>query len=283
MLNEIVQRAPLYLLAAVRCFALILTLPLFSMQNVSRVAKIALAGYMAFLIFPSAYGQSWQIAEYHVAKNIFSGAFSLQYILLLIGEGLIGIIIGFFISMIFSAFSSAGQFFSYQMGFAASEVYDALAQVENPLMGQYLNLMAMLIFIQVDGFQELFLGGILRSFESLNAFSLVFYKDNFITFLLTGLTDLFFDAMMISLPLVGTLFLISVTMGILSKAAPQMNLLSEGLPMTILTSFLILLNLYCILLYHKFVKKASKSLLQRLQIPLPFVIKNCQIHADFQI
>lgn len=240
MLNEIVQRAPLFLLVAVRCFALLMTLPLFSMQNVSRIAKIALAGYMAFIVLPSAYGQSWQLVEYHIAKDIFSGAFSLHYIFLLIGEGLIGVITGFYISMIFAAFSSAGQFFSYQMGFAASEVYDALAQIENPLMGQYLNLLAMLLFIQVDGFQELFLGGILRSFESLNAFSLVFYKNEFITFLLTGLTDLFFDAMMISLPLVGTLFLISVTMGILSKAAPQMNLLSEGLPLTILTSFLIL-------------------------------------------
>ncbi|MBE6347706.1 MAG: flagellar biosynthetic protein FliR [Spirochaetaceae bacterium] len=240
MLNEIVQRAPLFLLVAVRCFALLMTLPLFSMQNVSRIAKIALAGYMAFIVLPSAYGQSWQLAEYHIAKDIFSGAFSLHYIFLLIGEGLIGVITGFYISMIFAAFSSAGQFFSYQMGFAASEVYDAFAQIENPLMGQYLNLLAMLLFIQVDGFQELFLGGILRSFESLNAFSLVFYKNEFITFLLTGLTDLFFDAMMISLPLVGTLFLISVTMGILSKAAPQMNLLSEGLPLTILTSFLIL-------------------------------------------
>ena len=240
MLNEIVQRAPLFLLVAVRCFALLMTLPLFSMQNVSRIAKIALAGYMAFIVLPSAYGQSWQLAEYHIAKDIFSGTFSLHYIFLLIGEGLIGVITGFYISMIFAAFSSAGQFFSYQMGFAASEVYDALAQIENPLMGQYLNLLAMLLFIQVDGFKELFLGGILRSFESLNAFSLVFYKNEFITFLLTGLTDLFFDAMMISLPLVGTLFLISVTMGILSKAAPQMNLLSEGLPLTILTSFLIL-------------------------------------------
>lgn len=240
MLNEIVQRAPLFLLVAVRCFALLMTLPLFSMRNVPRVAKIALAGYMAFIVLPSAYGQSWQLAEYHIAKDIFSGAFSLHYIFLLIGEALIGVITGFYISMIFAAFSSAGQFFSYQMGFTASEVYDALAQIENPLMGQYLNLLAMLLFIQVDGFQELFLGGILRSFESLNAFSLVFYKNEFITFLLTGLTDLFFDAMMISLPLVGTLFLISVTMGILSKAAPQMNLLSEGLPLTILTSFLIL-------------------------------------------
>ena len=83
MLNEIVQRAPLFLLVAVRCFALLMTLPLFSMQNVSRIAKIALAGYMAFIVLPSAYGQSWQLAEYHIAKDIFSGAFSLHYIFLL--------------------------------------------------------------------------------------------------------------------------------------------------------------------------------------------------------
>ncbi|HUH44525.1 MAG TPA: flagellar biosynthetic protein FliR, partial [Treponemataceae bacterium] len=45
---------------------------------------------------------------------------------------------------------------------------------------------------------------------------------------------------LIALPIVGTLFLITVTMGILSKAAPQMNLLSEGLPITILTAFFLL-------------------------------------------
>ena len=46
--------------------------------------------------------------------------------------------------------------------------------------------------------------------------------------------------MVIALPMVGTLFLVSVSMGILSKAAPQMNLLSEGLPITILTAFFLL-------------------------------------------
>ena len=73
----------------------------------------------------------------------------------MIGEALIGVITGFFINMIFSTFSSAGQFFSYQMGFGASEVYDALAQIENPLLGQYLNLIAMLVFLQINSFQTL--------------------------------------------------------------------------------------------------------------------------------
>ena len=220
-----------------------MTLPLFSMRGIPRVAKIALAGYMAFMILPSVYNNGWQFNDYIAAKDIASGAFSAQYIMLLLGEGLIGIIIGFYVSLFFAAFSSAGQFFSFQMGFSAAEAYDALSQIENPLMGQYLNLVAMLVFLQTNGFQKIFLNGLMHSFESINAYSLVFCKENFIRFLLRGLSDLFLDGMMIAFPLVGTLFLISLTMGLLSKAAPQMNLLSEGLPITITVSFLILLVL----------------------------------------
>jgi flagellar biosynthetic protein FliR len=47
--------------------------------------------------------------------------------------------------------------------------------------------------------------------------------------------------MVIALPIVGTLFLINVAMGLLSKAAPQMNLLSEGFPITILVTFFLLM------------------------------------------
>lgn len=249
MPERILTQAPLFLLAAVRCFAMLMTLPLISMQNVPRVAKVALAGYMAFLVLPSAYSAGWE------QFSFATGSFSLQYVLFLIGEAFIGIITGFYISIIFSAFSSAGQFFTFQMGFGASEVYDALAQVSNPLMGQYLNLIAMLIFLQTKGFQRLFLGGVLRSFESLNSVILVSQREHFLKFLLSGLSDLFFDAMLIALPIVGTLFLISITMGILSKAAPQMNLLSEGLPITILVAFFLLtalLPVMCDFFSHSF-------------------------------
>ena len=64
-----------------------------------------------------------------------------------------------------------------------------------------------------------------------------------LTFVLKGLTELFLDAMMISLPMIASLFLVTTSMGILSKAAPQMNLLSEGLPITILVTFFLLTQL----------------------------------------
>ena len=229
MLEQIVARFPFFILVAARCFAIFLTVPLLASRAVPQAARVALAGYAAFLVLPEAYAQGW---------NVYP--FSLEYALILIGEVLLGIISGFYIAMLFAAFSSAGQFFTYQMGFGASEVYDALSQIENPLMGQYLNLIALILFMQTGGFQKLFLSGI---FNSLNAFALVAHQQDFMRFLLTGLSKLFFNAMVIAMPLVGTLFLVALAMGILSKAAPQMNLLSEGLPITILVAFFLLSTL----------------------------------------
>ena len=172
MLERIVSDAPVFLFVAVRCFATIMTLPLFSSRTVPRTAKIALAGYMAFFIFP----------QISLADGIFSsyksyispeGNFSLEYILLLAGEAMIGIILGFFVQIIFASFSTAGQFFAFQMGLSASEVYDSLSQVENPLMGQFFNFMAMLVFLQNNWLQMLLLKGMSESFKVISAISIV--------------------------------------------------------------------------------------------------------------
>src|SRR5574344_24688 len=235
MIDSIVAHAPVFLLIAVRCFALLMTLPLFSMRSVPRTAKIALAGYMAYLIMPFT-----NFSTVYGAYISPSGQFDLTYIALLTGEAMIGVIMGFYITIIFSAFSTAGQFFAFQMGLSASEVYDSLSQVENPLMGQYLNLIAMLIFLQNHWFQKLFLKGLVTSFKTINAFSIINNSDQLLKFLLGGLSTLFKDALIISLPIMGTLFLINIAMGILSKAAPQMNLMADGFPIMMLTAFFII-------------------------------------------
>jgi flagellar biosynthetic protein FliR len=222
-------KAPLFFLVSVRIFAMISTTPLLSTRAVPRIAKIALAGLVAFLVMPSAYGTLLDVP-----------GFSAEYVLFAVGEALLGVLTGFFISIIFATFSTAGQFFSYQMGFGVSEVYDALAQIENPLMGQFLNFIAVLIFLQIKGFQTLFLGGVLRSFQSINCFLFIERQELLTSFLLTNLSSLFLNAMMIAMPVMGTLFLVHVSMGLLSKAAPQMNLLSEGFPITILLTFFLL-------------------------------------------
>ena len=234
MLNEILSQAPVFLLIFARIFAMLLVLPMFSMRSASRVAKVALAGYIAFFIFGTC------DLSYYLPYIAQDGSFSMEYFLILIGEVLIGIILGFFITMIFSAFSTAGQFLAFQMGFSAASSYDSLSQVENPLMGQFFNLIAMLVFMQTHWFQKLFLQGLVTSFSSLNAISIVKSTESIVKFVILGLSSLFVDALVISLPVMGSLFLISICTGLLTKAAPQMNLLSEGFPIMIMLAFVII-------------------------------------------
>jgi flagellar biosynthetic protein FliR len=229
ILSEILAAAPAFLLIAVRALAMIETAPLLSSDSIPQIAKVSLAGFAAYAAFPSALVRDWVLAP-----------FGLSFIFLIFGEALIGIIIGLYLTIIFAAFSTAGQFFSLQMGFGASETFDPLSQVENPLMGQYLNLVAMLVFVTLNGFRELFLGGFWRSLQTINVMSLVTGKENIVVMLLAGLSRLFLDAMVISMPILGTLFLTSLATGLISKAAPQINILSEGFPISITVAFFLI-------------------------------------------
>jgi len=231
ILNEILAAAPAFFLIAARAFAMIQTAPLLNSDSIPQVAKLSLAGFVAYTSFNSALISSWVIAP-----------FDISFIFLVIGEALIGIIIGFFLALIFAAFVTAGQFFSLQMGFGASETFDPLSQIENPLLGQYLNLVAMLVFVTIDGFRELFLGGFHRSLQSINVMSIINGRENIVTLVLAGLSRLFMDAMVIALPILGTLFLISLSTGLISKAAPQINILSEGFPISIMVAWILILS-----------------------------------------
>ena len=248
VMQNILTFGPVFLLIAARAIAMIEVSPLLSSEAIPQTAKIALAGLAAFAVLPTA--------EVFFAVNsprsglitipggtlsdLRAEAFSLRFVLLLIGEGIIGIIMGFYLTVIFAAFSTAGQFFSLQMGFGASETFDPLSQIENPLMGQYLNLVSMLIFVTIGGFHQLFLGGFWRSVQTINIISLVEGREPVITMMASGLTRLFRDAMIISLPILGTLFLTSLTTGLISKAAPQINILSEGFPISISVAFILI-------------------------------------------
>ena len=71
MLDQIVANAPVYLLIAGRCFALVMTLPLFSLRTVPRIAKVAFTGYLAYIMVPHA-DMSLYALNYRAAERTFS-------------------------------------------------------------------------------------------------------------------------------------------------------------------------------------------------------------------
>lgn len=189
-----------------------------------------MALFMAMVIFPGVVERGYVVPDNFV-----------HYALVLLGEVLIGLILGFFLVVIYDIFQVAGQFFSLQMGFGASEVFDPLAQVEIPLIGQFLNLIAMLVFVVIGGFQKFFLAGIDASFRSITAMDLASSQGRLLATFAGSLGQLFESALTISFPILGTLFLVSLSMGLMAKAAPQMNLLMMGFPLAIGVAFIIML------------------------------------------
>ncbi len=225
-----VMSVQLFFLLFVRVFAMQQFAPLLSSGSIPGVAKIALALLSASLVLPMVQASGYAIPE--------SG---IEYALLAVGEALIGIIMGFMLAIVYAAFQTAGQFFSLQMGFGASQVFDPLAQIEIPLLGQFLNIVAMLVFVFTAGFQKIFLSGVYLSFRSVRAIDLVLLREDILVAMLRSLSGLFESALLVSFPILGTLLLVQVVMGLLAKAAPQMNLLMLGFPISITVSFVMLL------------------------------------------
>ena len=229
MIEALVGNIRLFLLVFFRVIAIVEVAPLLSSSSIPQVAKIGLSFFTAATVFP------WVLKSgYTIPAN------PVDYFFLVLGEVAIGLLIGFLLLLIFSAFQLAGQFFSLQMGFSAAEVFDPLSQVEIPLMGEFFNLIAMLVFIAISGTGKFLLVGVLRSFQHLRAVDLVVHKGAIIQLLVSGLGGLFQSALTISFPILGTLILVSIVMGLLAKAAPQMDVLTMGFPLSIGVSFLIL-------------------------------------------
>jgi len=213
----------------VRIHSMFMSAPLFSSDLAPFRLKTLLAFFISLIVFPI------------LSKNPVKIPGDMgSYGLMILSEVVIGLLIGFLASVIFSAFQLAGQYFSVQIGFGFSEVVDPLAQVSVPIIGQLKNLVGMLVFLYIDGHHFL-IRAVVRSFELAPSFNMtessLLWHLKYISYSFSGM---FLIALKIAMPIVATVFLLSVAEGILAKAAPQMNIMMLGFPIKIVVAFVLI-------------------------------------------
>lgn len=228
--NALLIDGQIFLLIFARIISLMLVMPIMSSTAFPAPARAGLGFFTALAVFPMA-----KTLNFLIPDN------GLMYAVLLIGEVLVGILLAFIIQLVFTVFQVAGQMFSIQMGFGASQVFDPLAQIQIPLLGQFLNLIAMLVFLVTGGMKKIFLTGIYQSFIAVKAQDLFAQREMLVAYFTGVLGNLFEQSIIIAIPIMGTLILLSVTMGLLAKAAPQMNLLMVGFPIQISIGFIMMI------------------------------------------
>lgn len=214
-----------------RLAAFFSVVPMMAAAGVPYLVRTALAFLTTIVILPMVV----QLGFYEVPQSLY------EFLFLIIAEIIIGLLMGFLVYLYFSIFQMAGQFFTVQMGISASEAFDPMSQEEVVLIGNFFNLAAMYLFISTKGFVHLFFNGIYEGFRRLPSTDFTLIREDAMSFLIKIMDVVFRQSFVISLPIIGVLLLVSLTMGLLAKAAPQMNLLMLGFPLNIAVAFLLII------------------------------------------
>lgn len=160
------------------------------------------------------------------------------YCLLLAADLLIGLSIGLIIFTYYSAFLLSGELYSIQLGLGIVNVLDPLSESPIPILGQIKSLLALIVFILVGG-HHLVIEALVYSFRAVPALTLAAAGPLSGT-LGMAFREMFMIAFQLAAPVMGTVFLIEIVMGILSKVAPQMNIMVVGFQIKIIVGLVLL-------------------------------------------
>ncbi|WP_226643892.1 flagellar biosynthetic protein FliR [Mesobacillus subterraneus] len=232
---DFIPSFPAFLLIFVRVTSFFLMMPLFSYRTIPATHKVGL-GFMLSIIMFTAIG----------APEI---AIDNTYFLLIIKEAMVGLFIGFIAALMMAAIQIAGGFIDFQMGFAIANVIDPQTGAQSPLMGQYLYTIALLFLLTVNG-HHLLMDGIFYSYNfiPIDQVAIPFGNENIAEFIILSFNKMFIIAFQMSLPVVGSLFLVDVALGIVARTVPQLNIFVVGLPVKIAVSFLVLIAVMGVLI-----------------------------------
>ena len=242
-----VEIFPIFLLIFIRLIGITLTSPIFSSSLIPPQVIVGLMFFMAIIIYPFA-SVNLKIV---VPKDLG------QYALMLVNELFIGFSIGLFLTIIFTTFQLSGELFSYQMGLGISEVLDPLSEIEVPIVSQVFQIFGMLIFIAINGMEYEIL--VLRkSFEIVSYVDFTTKINDMLPQVIILFRDLFLISLQIAIPIIVTLLILNITLGIISKFAPQVNIFMVGINIQVIVGFIL------ILLYIPFFSDFAKNLFDNL-------------------
>ena len=148
----------------------------------------------------------------------------------------IGIAVGFMIRIVFAAVDMAGALIGMQMGLSFAIFFDPDAGGQTAVLSDFLNLIATLLFVAVNG-HLLMIEALVRSFEWLPVGTEIVRAEGWGYIARAGLT-VFAAGLLLSLPVIGVLLVANIALGVLTRAAPQLNLFAVGFPVTLTAGFI---------------------------------------------
>jgi flagellar biosynthetic protein FliR len=227
-LFELVQnQLGFFLLIVVRISGMFITAPVFGSHNVPGQVKVALALLVSYILFPAVFQLNVTLPDAFV-----------PYMMLLISEFLVGLILGFASSFVFSAVQMTGNLLDMQIGFGIVNILDPMSGQQVPLVGNFKYILAILTFLAVNG-HHILLSALFASFKLIPVTGVVFHAE-LADVIVDMVSGMFVIALKISLPILAAILLTDVALGVLARTMPQMNIFVVGVPVKILVGIFVL-------------------------------------------
>ena len=215
------------MLVMFRTGSFLMTVPVFGHMTIPRALKIYLIVLFSFIIFPTTLALR--------ASSLAPPATLAHLVLAVLNEIFIGLLMGFAVIIVFSAVQYAGQLVGMQMGLAIANVWDPMGAGEISLIGEFYYLLSLLLFLTINGHYYV-INALIRCFTLVPVSGGAFHA-SLGEYLVTLTGMIFVVAIKLSAPVIITLYILNVILGIVARTVPQMNVFIVGFPLAIGVGF----------------------------------------------
>ncbi len=210
-----------------RVSAVVMTAPVFGAKAVPTRIKLMVSLVLTSIVVP--------LLPPMPAVDVFS----LQGLSISVNQILIGIAIGFTTQLVFGAIIMAGQIVAMQMGLGFSLMVDPQNGTQAPVLSQFYIIFVVLIYLSLDGHLVL-VQIMIDGFETLPITLTGLSTDSMWQIVNWG-SYIFSGAIGIAIPTIASLLVVNLSFGIMTRAAPQLNIFAIGFPITMIFGFALIL------------------------------------------
>jgi flagellar biosynthetic protein FliR len=220
------DRLVLFLLILVRMSAFLFAAPFFSLENFPMRVKAGLALGMAVILVPLVPAPEVE----------FSGAF--HFALAIAKEVAVGLAMGFICTLIFSALSVGGQLIDIKIGFFASQMFDPMTGAQVTIISRFFFLLGLAFLLTTNAHHDL-ISILAKSFEIVPVTQAEPSRELGLLFI-RAFADMMVLALKITAPIMAVALAVDISLGLVGRTAPQMNIFMLGFPLKIVLGILTL-------------------------------------------
>jgi flagellar biosynthetic protein FliR len=224
--TQITQLIGQYFWPLTRITAFLLAAPIFGTQVVTARVRLVLGLMLTLLVTPL------------LPSLPPVTALSLPMLIITLQQVLIGVALAFVFQVIFQVFVLAGQYIAMKMGLGFASMNDPSSGVTVTIISQFYLLTTTLLFLSINGHLAI-LKIIIDSFTVLPVGPVGLNSDDFYEIVHLG-GWMFASALSIALPVLTALMLVNIAFGVVSRAAPQINIFAVGFPITLIFGLLLM-------------------------------------------